>query len=184
MSAMRAVKYAEGPRELHAEGVTADSFGALAEVALERLRAVGPSGVVCGPITTGGTGHQILNLEVFNATINGLQRRGERMFTQIPYEFGLRRLAHAWEETEGNTGYCMPILDEFYTRLFESGLITRGWFIPGWSSSFGSQYERKKLSSQKAIVSDLSQEDIRIFLLQEGHSGAHVEKVMSLLSSV
>lgn len=170
--------YELGP-DLHSDGITAESFEALAEIMVANLRAQGPSGIVCGPITTGGTGHQVLNLEIFNATISGLQRQGEKIFTQIPYEFGLRRLARAWEE-EGHSGYCMPILNVCYARLFESGLIVRGWFIPGRWSSFGAHWEHTKLSSLRVPVTDLSREQICDFLSFE-HSIQHVAEVMKLL---
>ena len=160
-------------------GVTAPSFEELADIAIKDLRAHGPSGIVCGPITTGGTGHQVLNLEVFNALIRGLQSQGEHIFTQIPYEFGLRHLVREWEE-RGNSGYCMPILEVFYARLFESGLIKKAWFIPGWQSSFGAQYERKKLGAEGASIIDLSREEIAFFMRQE-YSQEHVEKVMVLV---
>jgi hypothetical protein len=173
--------YAPGPRELQTHGIEADSFEALAEIAAVKLRGQGPSGVVCGPITTGGTNNQIHNFEIFNATIRGLERVGENIFNQVPYEFGLRRLAHTWE-SQGNSGYCMPILTVFYARLFETGSITRGWFIPGWRSSFGARWEREKLFAHKATVVDLTREEIRRFMEQE-YTSEHVGKVMAMLSA-
>ena len=94
--------YAEGPRELQTSGFTSDSFKSLSVLALYQLYIQGRSGMVCGPISTGGTGNQIHNFEVFNATIRGLKRRGIKIFDQTPYEYGLRKLAYAWEEA-GNT---------------------------------------------------------------------------------
>jgi len=170
--------YAAGPRELHDHGIEADTFEALAEIAIQN--AGRGLGMVCGPITTGGTGHQILNLEIFNATVHGLQSREKRLFNQIPFEFGLRRLTRKWE-AEGNTGYCMPILEVFYARVFERGVVTEGWFIPGWDSSFGARWERDKLVALSCAIHDLTHADIRGFLLAE-HSPEHVDSVMGLLT--
>lgn len=173
--------YAEGPREIQSHGIEAKSIEALADIALGNLYKQGMRGIVCGPITTGGTNHQIYNLEIFNATIRGLIRRGERIFDQMPYEFGLRRLANAWHDA-GNSGYYTPILTVFYTRLFASGLITPGWFIPGYSSSFGARFEREKLTAHGAVIVDLTREEIRQFMLAE-HPPEHVEKVLSLMAA-
>jgi hypothetical protein len=172
--------YATGPRELQTEGIDADTFEALAEKAVTNLRGMQNLGMVCGPITTGGTGNQIHNFEVFNATVRGLERRGKKLFNQVPYEFGLRRLAYKWE-AEGNTGYCMPILTVFYARVFESKVVTEGWFIPGWHSSFGARWEREKLSNEGCMVHDLTHADIRSFLQSE-YPPDHAAVVMNLLA--
>lgn len=178
---MSQIIFAREPDVLPSCGVTAPSFRELADIAIKDLRAYGPSSIVCGPITTGGTGHQVLNLEIFNAVIHGLGEQGEHVFTQIPYEFGLRRLVREWEE-QGNSGYCMPILEVFYARLFESGLIEKGWFIPGWQSSFGAQYERKKLAEEGAQIIDLSRDEI-FRLMRQRHPFAHAERVLACMSA-
>lgn len=171
--------YAIGPREIQTHGIEAESIHALTEIAVSRLRKQGQSGIVCGPITTGGTNHQIYNLEIFNATIDALIDEGEKLFNQVDYEFGLRRLMNAWHD-QGNVGYYMPILTVFYTTLFETGLITPGWFIPGWESSFGAHFERQELTSQRAELIDLKREDIRGFMLRK-HSREYVAKVLYLM---
>jgi hypothetical protein len=51
------VVYAEGPRELQSHGIEGESFAHLAKMMLADLRKQGPSIIVCGPISTGGTGH-------------------------------------------------------------------------------------------------------------------------------
>lgn len=171
--------YAEGPREILKHGIEAESIEALADIALDHLRKQRMCGIVCGPITTGGTNHQIHNLEIFNAAVRGLIRGGENIFNQVEYEFGLRRLMNAWHD-QGNQGYYMPILTVFYARLFASGLITRGWFIPGWRSSFGARFERERLADEGSLVLDLTLDEIRQFMLAE-HPPEHVEKVLSLM---
>lgn len=171
--------YAPGPRELQTQGIEAESFEALAEIGVENLRKQGECGVVCGPLSTGGTNHQMHNFEIFNAAIRGLKREGQNIFDQTPYEFGLRRLAFKWEE-EGNKGYCMPILDVFYRKLFESGHIKRGWFIPGWQSSFGAKYEREKLAAHGAAITDLTHEEIQRYMMWQ-HGPEHAGMVLALL---
>lgn len=172
--------YATGPRELQTDGIEADTFEALAEVAIKNLCGRKGLSIVCGPITTGGTGNQTHNFEVFNATIRGLERRGKQLFNQVPYEFGLRRLAYKWE-AEGNSGYCMPILTVFYSRVFESGAVTEGWFIPGWKSSFGARWEHDKLADGRCAIHHLTHADIREFLQAE-YPPEHVGLIMGLLA--
>jgi hypothetical protein len=171
--------HAIAPQEILAHQIEADSFEELADIAVERLRAQGPSDIVCGPITTGGTNHEVHNLEIFHATVRYFLDEGERLFNQMPYEFGLHRLANAWHDA-GNPGYCTPTLTVFYSRIFATRLITRAWFIPGWDKSFGARFKRRKLVLQRATIVDLTQEDIRGFMLAE-HASEHVEKVLSLM---
>lgn len=166
---------------LQTHGVEAESLPSLAEIAIKELRAQGPSGIVCGPITTGGTGNQTYNFQVFNACILGLKRRGEKIFSQVPYEYGLRKLAHTWEAA-GNTGYYWPIIDEFYVPLFQTGLITKGFFIPGYRSSNGARREEDELYFLGSTLIYLTREEIIGFLAQE-YPPEHVEKIAQLLAT-
>ncbi len=152
----------------------------MADKAIANINGARDLGMVCGPITTGGTGNQTHNFEVFNATLRGLERRGKKLFNQVPYEFGLRRLAYKWED-EGNNGYCMPILTVFYARVFESGAVSEGYFIPGWRSSFGARWEREKLANENCAIHDLTHADIREFLQAE-YPSEHVGLIMGLLA--
>lgn len=172
--------YANVSGELQTDGVEAESFEALADIAVANLKGQSNLVMVCGPITTGGTGNQTYNFQVFNATLRGLEHRGKKLFNQVPYEFGLRRLMFKWDAA-GNDGYCMPILEVFYARVFESGAISEGWFIPGWRSSFGARWEREKLTSVRCAVHNLTHADIREFLAL-AHPPDHVAVVMNLLS--
>ncbi len=135
--------YADGPRELQSDGYEAPSFRELAQMAIARLETRNDLSIVCGPISTGGTGNQIYNFTVFNIAVRALEDRGFELFDQIPYEYGLRKLLHKWEH-EGNTGYCMPILEEFYAPIFDTGKIARGFFLPTWYTSFGTKWEHRK----------------------------------------
>lgn len=165
---------------LQENGIDAPSFEELANTAVATLRGRKNLAIVCGPITTGGTGNQTYNFQVFNAVVRGLTRCGKHVFNQIPYEYGLRRLAHKWE-AEGNNGYCMPILTVFYARILESGAFGEGDFIPGWRSSFGAQWERAKLIKEGCHIHDLTRANVRSFLLAE-YPAEHVGAIMALLS--
>ncbi|MDB5188186.1 MAG: hypothetical protein JWO50_706 [Candidatus Kaiserbacteria bacterium] len=122
----------------------ASSYEELAQIALGELKSLGNAvSIVCGPITTGGRGSIKDNVAVFGATIKKLSETNI-LFNQVPYEGSIARLRQIWHN-EGNTGYCMPILDVFYAQLFESGNITKAYFIPGWESSFGARWEHNEM---------------------------------------
>ncbi len=110
---------------------------------LEDMR--GGAEIVCGPITTGGFGHPGYNVLLFNHAIELLSIEGRPMFNQIPYEFQLARLESEWKK-ENEDDYCHPILTEFYQPLFETGLFTRAWFLPGWQRSVGATWEHEFLT--------------------------------------
>lgn len=112
-----------------------------------------------------------------------LKAQGIEIFDQIPYEFGLRRLAIKWEE-DGNNGYCVPILEVFYGKLIESGCINRGYFIPGWKSSVGARWERAKFVTKRYYRHDLNREDLRKFLAQAQHPTEYVEDILDRIQVV
>lgn len=132
----------------------ADSFSELANLALEELRNQGGNMcVVCGPITTGGRGSAEDNIAALKAVIAHLQDVGERVFDQTPYEATLWTLKDRWE-LAGHKGYCLPILTEFYLLLYQSGMITKAYFLPDWHSSTGAAWERRMLSELKIMITD------------------------------
>jgi len=144
----------------------ADSFEDLADIAIESMKNSYGLHMVCGPISTGGTGNLRLNSEVMDAVILGLQREGKELFVQMPYEEGLHRLADEWREA-GNTGYCTPILEVFYDAIFESGYLAEGWFVPGWEKSRGACWERNKFLGMKCEVHDLTLEEVCKYIKAE-----------------
>ena len=170
--------YVHAPRELPGHGIDAESFEALAKIAVANLAEQRGLSMVCGPLSTGGTGNSQYNFEIFNAVVRALERRGCELFDQIPYEFGIRRLQHVWREA-GNVGYCMPILEVFYAQIFETGVIIEGWFIPGWNSSHGARWERKKFTERGCLIRDLTLEEIKTFLLEDKVSLARAEFMIS-----
>ena len=153
------MQYAVGPAWFQDDGYQANSFAALAEIGIIKLQELGAnSEIVCGPISTGGFGNAKTNFKVFNAAITRLIAEGHKIFNQMPFEGGLGRLRLLWERERDNTGYCMPILTEFYGPLFETRLITLAHFIPGWESSFGAKWEHDELQKLGARIQYLSKE--------------------------
>ncbi len=140
---------------------TADSFAELLPIALSELRKF-PNGaeMVCGPISTGGRGNPEENLRIFNLAIRQLQREGRPIFSQLPYEERIFFFRNRWraEDPVRLTQYFMPILEDFYRPIMQTGLIKRGWFIPGWESSFGTRWERSELTGAGIEVVDIAKE--------------------------
>ncbi len=156
-----------------------ETFEALADIAIAELNGGQKLSMVCGPISTGGTGNKVHNFEILNAVRDGLKRRGKTFFNQTPYEPNLHHLAIKWEG-EGNTGYCKPILTTFYARIFAAGAVGEAWFIPGWESSHGTCWERDELGKHGCVLHDVTYDELREFLL-ESHPVEHVELLMGML---
>ena len=139
----------------------ANSFAELIPLALAELDKF-PDGaeVVCGPISTGGQGNLEVNFRVFGETISKLIHEGNPIFSQVPYEERIFFFRKRWENASPkNVGqYYMPILEEFYHPLIQSGRIRKGWFIPGWESSFGARWERTHLEEIGAEIVELDEE--------------------------
>lgn len=151
---MNEINYVQGPRWLQPDGITADSFSELAEIGIAHIGKLGDNvEIVCGPISTGGLGNSEKNFEVFIAAIRAFKALGHNLFDQSPFEYGLGKLRQKWEEEHPeHTGYCMPILTEFYGVLFETGLIRTAWFIPGWESSFGAKWEHNEMLQREIAI--------------------------------
>jgi hypothetical protein len=146
---------------LRAECAKTTSFEELATIGLAELKKFsGEIEIVCGPITTGGLGKVERNLEVFQAIIFRMLRRGRPLFNQMPYEKQIFLLRSEWKETESQKkpSTYEPVLEEFYRHLFEARRITRAWFIPGWESSNGACWERRLLSSLDVEIVNISKE--------------------------
>lgn len=123
----------------------APTFVDLAELAFSDIRTLnGKAEMVCGPITTGGFNDVAVNTLVFNHAIDTLQDAGRPMFSQMPYEATLADLEHEWMLKNVSAAYCHPILDEFYGPIFNSGLVHRCWFLPGWEKSTGAAWEHER----------------------------------------
>jgi hypothetical protein len=142
----------DGPLDAYAH---IESFDALADAAHEKLLLLGRgTGLVSGPITTGGLGSKDENLLLFGHTIDRL-RQTYKLFDQRPFEHAIHRLRVNWVAA-GNAGYCDPILHVFYRRVIHSGLIGYAFFIPGWESSVGARWEHDELRKAGARIEYLS----------------------------
>ena len=121
----------------------AETFEELAEVAIGTLKKMSklkkPIVQICGPVSTGGLGSIDKNLDRFNKAIIAAKGNGLQVFDQVPFEKEIKRISQKYPITNG---YCMPILDVFYKKIFESGHIKVALFLPDWKSSSGATWER------------------------------------------
>jgi len=103
------------------------------------LRMPQPVSMVCGPITSGGRGSREENIKVFKKTIEELSNKNITIFSQMPFEGPMWRIQKT-DYYKGN----YHILEAFYLPIFESGLVKRFYFIPGWRLSFGAAWEHRQ----------------------------------------
>jgi hypothetical protein len=117
---------------------------------LERMRAAGYTRIVqvCGPISTGGLGSVAENIAAMDEMICELVERGFPVFNQMPFEGAMERVHRAWKRS-GETGYCWPILNDFYLPIFESGYIKTLAFLRHWRDSTGACWEFAKAEDFK-----------------------------------
>ena len=129
---------------------SAKTYVELGQVGLTVLRRMSmgvgtkPIGQVCGPISHGGLGSVAANLRVFSEWIERLQDKRIAIFDQVPFERDMFRIWHENGGTDGEGNSNDALLVGFYIPLFESGLIKKLYFIPGWSESYGSLWEHRQ----------------------------------------
>ena len=100
-----------------------------------------PVAGVCGPIAETGGLHSIeANLKVFNNTITQLQKNGLRIFDQMPFEDKMQELKAKMNRED----FLKELDDDFYMPIFESGVVSTFYFIPGWETSNGAKFEHEK----------------------------------------
>lgn len=95
--------------------------------------------MVAGPISTGGLGSRAKNTERLKEVIDQLLALGHPVFDQVPFEGKMQEFIAGFQGD-----YPMPILDEFYLPLYQSGRIKKFFFVPGWESSFGASWEHDR----------------------------------------
>ena len=96
---------------------------------------------MCGPIAETGGLHSIeANLKVFNNTIIQLQKNGLRIFDQMPFEDKMQELKAKMNRED----FLKELDDDFYMPIFESGVVSTFYFIPGWETSNGAKFEHEK----------------------------------------
>lgn len=95
---------------------------------------------VCGPITSGGKGSVEENLKELDKTIDRLQEQGVHIFDQMPFEQPFRKIAYRKTSTEHHD----DVLNHFYEPIFKLGKIKTFYFLQGWESSKGANWEYQK----------------------------------------
>lgn len=78
----------------------------------------------------------------------------------MPYEERIFFFRNRWRAADASRAnqYFMPILEDFYLPVLQSGYIKRGWFIHGWESSFGTRWEREQFTKAGIEVIDIAKE--------------------------
>ena len=89
----------------------------------------------CGPISTGGFGNAVENIECLQSFIHEAQKKGLHIFDQLAFEKEINEILGPVK------GYDYDLLEYFYKPILESGYIKKLIFIPGWQQSYGSCWE-------------------------------------------
>jgi hypothetical protein len=122
---------------------SAETFEELADVAIDMLKHMSLSGKpiveICGPISTGGLGSVEKNLARIKKAIEIANKNNLQVFDNTPFEDAMNRLSAKYPKVNG---YPVAILEIFYRKIFESGLISKVFFLSDWQSSKGATWER------------------------------------------
>jgi hypothetical protein len=136
-----AVKYSHWTEVEEKALEDAGSMGDLAEIALVILERMAkkkkPIVEICGPMSTGGFGNIKDNMELFEAMIDSATEHDLTVFNQVVFQDAMVRLLPKHSEHH----YAWDILDIFYRRIFDSGLISEFLFSPNWYTSRGACWE-------------------------------------------
>lgn len=121
-----------------ARAMTIEELREIAFRILERIPR--PTGMVCGPISSGGWGNIKANILTLLEAIERLQRNGKNIFNQTIFEDAFTRIM----KTRINLIDPFLLLEEFYRPLFEGGGITTLYFLRAWRSSLGTCWEHEE----------------------------------------
>lgn len=151
----------------------AESMDALADIALtilSRMKEHNKSIIqVCGPMTTGGFGKMVHNMELFEHVVANAEKDGYFVFNQLPFQDAMIRII---DFKENFSVYPMEILDVFYGKIFHSGYLSGVLFMPdykqfkGYTSSVGAvwEYERgKRLGMTVEMCPEVWLQDFKLF---------------------
>ncbi|MGV8172120.1 MAG: hypothetical protein ACP5OA_05505 [Candidatus Woesearchaeota archaeon] len=142
-------------KDIHYDAIkNAETYEELLVIALDILNDMpGPIGAVCGPISTGGLGSTAQNLKIFDEVIIKLADEGYTIFNQMPFEKSIQALREKYSTDIKEQNQI--ILDRFYLKIYNSGLITKMFFIHGWESSHGASWERNIAQNSGIEIIDL-----------------------------
>jgi len=116
------------------------SFDDLLKVAMMILTTTHESlAMVSGPISTGGKGSIEANILAMQVYIQKLERSGENIFDQTPFEEPMQRIKNTAVK------YDYDLLNQFYLPIFESGHIKKMFFMHDWQSSTGANWEHEQM---------------------------------------
>jgi hypothetical protein len=133
------------------------NFGDAVNISLDALSMMPqPIVQVCGPITTGGKGSVKENIHVMKKVIQRLEKQGISVFNQTQFEkkFAKLREESGLSDEESNK----LVLEKFYNEIFKRNLIKRFYFIPGWKTSKGANWERERAKKLGIEIVDLPEE--------------------------
>lgn len=123
-----------------AEAVTYSDLLPIAIDVLKRMPK--PVGIVCGPITSGGTGNEKENITKFDETIQNLTDQGLNIFGQsYLIDTAIKRIENGNKTREEED----VLLETFYQPLFETRLIAEAYFMPDWQTSYGASWEHTQM---------------------------------------
>ncbi len=126
-----------------AEIKKAKTYDELAVVGIKVLKSMPqPIGMVCGPVTSGGVGNVKENIRRLKYAMHKLTQEGKIIFNQAQFEDAMREFLTTYGKTKEESN--LILLEGFYKRVFESGLLKILYFMPDWQSSFGATWEREQ----------------------------------------
>lgn len=142
-------------KEKHYSAIdTAKTYEELCAIALDVLKNMPqPIVVVCGPLSTGGTGDIKKNLALIEQTIYKLSDRGQQVFNYLPFEKAIPTLKAKFGENTREKNQLL--LDNFYLAIYSSGFIKKMYFLDGWELSHGASWEREIAKKHSIEIEDL-----------------------------
>ncbi|MBN2198001.1 DUF4406 domain-containing protein [Candidatus Wolfebacteria bacterium] len=103
------------------------------------IKIPNPRAQLCGPISTGGTGNVKTNIKNLQKSIKILESKGVNIFNHLKFEPILDKLSINWEQLKPYPD--IPILEDFYGKIFETKLLNIIYFLPNWETSLGAKWE-------------------------------------------